>query len=396
MASSLNNPQANSRFQSAFSCEHNPKMLKDFLKDDSYSSNPCKASPVLLRSRSRKAAETTISAIHKVINVVKFFPFSSVKSPLVLPRFVSRKLSMRSRNRSENFQEVSVTVKVKDILRWRSFRDLVEEKSPRCTTTTAASAATTEFASTTTSRHDFTEEILPFRCSEHSVFLYKNGVEIDENCLPKETVGQPTNDTSGTTRNLKGELSFEESEQHSPVSVLDSLFQEEDESTSPFHHQSFANIERRRCRLMQRIQEFSSLFEGEKLVFDQDEEVEINAAEEKAKQLLGHVKAIGSAKNYDSHLDHILLDFFRFELATKGNFDDFELDCDLLRQAKSWINGEYNESFEWEMRENYVNDMERGLMWKNKFKEEQEELAMDLEIEVLRDLFGEFLDDFIT
>ncbi|KAL2461626.1 hypothetical protein Adt_45046 [Abeliophyllum distichum] len=371
-------------------------MLKDFLRDDSYSSNPCKASPVLLRSRSRKAAETTISAIHKVINVVKFFPFSSV-NPLVLPRSVSRKLSRRSRNRSENFQEVSVTLKVKDILRWRSFRDLVEEKSPWCTTTTTA--ATTALPSTATSIHDCTEEILPFQCSENALFLNKNGVEIDEKCLPKQTVGQPTNDTSGTTRNLKGELSFEESEQHSPVSVLDSLFQEEDESISPFHHQSFANIERRRCRLMQRIQEFSSLFEGEKPVYDQDEEVEVNAAEEKAKQLLGHVKAIGSAKNYESHLDHILLDFFSFELATKGNFDDFELDCEILRHAKSWINGEYNESFEWEMhemRENYVNDMERGLTWKNKFKEEQEDLAMDLEIEVLRDLFGEFLDDFIT
>ncbi|CAI9764824.1 unnamed protein product [Fraxinus pennsylvanica] len=362
-------------------------MLKDFLRDDYYSSNPCKTSPVLLRSRSRKAAETTISAIYKVINVVKLFKFSSVKSPLVLPRSFSRKLSRGSRNRSESFQDVSVTVKVKDILRWRSFRDLVEEKSPPGTTTTAALATTMEF-------HNFSEENIPFWCSENAVFLDENGVEIGETCLPKKTVGQPTNDISVTTRNPKGELSFEESEQHSPFSVLDSLYREDEESISPFQQKIFANVENRQCQLMQRIQEFEKA--EEKSIFDTEEVDEVNATEEKAKQLLGHVKARELAKNYEEnpYLDHILLDFFRFKLATKGNFDDFEVDCVILRQAKSWINGEYNDSFEWAMQ--YVKDMERGLMWNNKLKEEQKKLAMDLEIEILRNLFAELLDDFLT
>ncbi|KAL0425933.1 UNVERIFIED_CONTAM: hypothetical protein Sradi_1128100 [Sesamum radiatum] len=87
-------------------CENRPMMLKDFLRDDSHtslngyprnsrmlliSSQPNKPSGVLIRSRSKKAAATTISAIHKVINVVKLFQFGSVRSPLVLPRSISRK-----------------------------------------------------------------------------------------------------------------------------------------------------------------------------------------------------------------------------------------------------------------------------------------------------------------
>lgn len=146
MASSSPSPLAR------LSLERRPKLLKEFLlQDDPYSSNDFGSYPnkyihgstiirsnkgsshQLLRSRSSRAATATISAINKVISIVKFLPFTSVKSPSIFPRNISRKLSRKNnykKSQKHNVdQDVSVKVKVKDILRWKSFRDLAEEKS---------------------------------------------------------------------------------------------------------------------------------------------------------------------------------------------------------------------------------------------------------------------------
>ncbi|KAL2477762.1 uncharacterized protein Fot_46882 [Forsythia ovata] len=329
-------------------------MLKDFLKEDSFScssndfrSNVTdhKPSPILLRSRS-KAAATTFYALNKVIKAVKFFPFASVKSPLVLPRSISRKLSRRTRNRNENFPQVSV--KVKDILRWRSFRDLAEEKATplyfsssfpiHCTTTTTATTGST---STTTS------------CSKRSSWY-----DSDFTAADSPSWGGENDESWGskTRRNPEGELSFEEAEQHSPVSVLVSPFCEDEESIFPFHP-SFA---KRKCMVMQRYQEFKSLIELENLG--------------------------------ESHVDNLLFDFFKNELAKNAKLGEFD-DCENLQNtAKSWIDGEYEEVKK-DMKEASVKDMEKGLDWKE-FKEEQQEMAMELEIRLLSDLFDELLNDF--
>lgn len=210
MASSCPSPLAR------LSLERRPKLLKEFLlQDDPYScsSNPkklCKSntstqnfhgsrinirsnnkgSSQLLRSRSSRAATATISAIHKVINIVKFLPFASVKkSPSIFPRSISRKLSRRinhkkgqKHGKNNVDRDVAVTVKVKDILRWKSFRDLAEEKSTpldssyspyRCATATTTTTTTTTTSSKRTSwcDSDFTAEDLPSWWGENGEFL---------------------------------------------------------------------------------------------------------------------------------------------------------------------------------------------------------------------------------
>ncbi len=150
-----------------------PRMLKDFLNDISHScsSTGFKSLPrhpnsqfftydKLLRSRS-KAASTTISAFQAMINAVK-------KSPSILPRSLSRRLSRKKQNTTS---EVKITVRIKDIIRWTSFRDLVEEKSQPMDFSSSPHHCTTTTITTTTSRSsssgsswcesDFTSEYLP-------------------------------------------------------------------------------------------------------------------------------------------------------------------------------------------------------------------------------------------
>ncbi|KAA8520571.1 hypothetical protein F0562_014827 [Nyssa sinensis] len=225
-----------------------PLMLKDFLSDNSNScsSNGFRSFPrqptvrhilefdfkadnivtsKLLRSRSR-AASTTISAIHKaseiVIKAVRHLPFASVKSPSVLPRSVSRRLLKREfwkKCRNDDVGQISVTVRVKDILRWRSFRDLVEELQPPLDS--------------------------PFWSADAVGYagVVEREVAVVKKCLPEFGVGRDSMEaTTGETVEPKGELLFEEKELHSPVSVHDFPF-EEDEGSFSSCHQSLANME---------------------------------------------------------------------------------------------------------------------------------------------------------
>ncbi|KAL3630287.1 hypothetical protein CASFOL_023271 [Castilleja foliolosa] len=47
------------------------------------------------------------------------------------------------------------------------------------------------------------------------------------------------------------------------------------------------------------------------------------------------------------------------------------------------------------MRGAYVKDMEKEVSW-NKFKQEQEEMSIELEVMVLNELIDEALVDFLT
>lgn len=164
-----------------FPLDHRPRMLKDFLTDDSNSScastgfKSFPGKPILLQTdlndselltcRSR-AASTTISAFQAMINAVKNIHLTAIKSPSILPKSLSRRLSSSERNscrcretETENEKEnenketqTKIPVTIKDIMRWKSFRDINEEKSQpldlassphHCTTTTTATTATT-------------------------------------------------------------------------------------------------------------------------------------------------------------------------------------------------------------------------------------------------------------
>ena len=102
--------------------ERRPPMLKDFLLRDLDSNNSCSSAgfasfprrlptPALKRSRSlsRAAADATLSALHWLLNAVR----ASLPLPSVAVKSSKKKAS-------------SAGVRVKDILRWNSFRDLID------------------------------------------------------------------------------------------------------------------------------------------------------------------------------------------------------------------------------------------------------------------------------
>ncbi|KAJ8573265.1 hypothetical protein K7X08_009776 [Anisodus acutangulus] len=439
MASSFPSPLAR------LSLERRPKLLKEFLlQDDPYSCSPndfgshprklCKSTSTqnipnihdsrirsknaqLFRSRSSRAATATVSAINKFINIVKFLPFASAKSPFIFPRSISRKLSKRPTNYKKNQrqcnnvnQDVSVTVKVKDILRWKSFRDLAEEKSTplnssyspyRCATT----ITTTSSKRTSWCDSDFTAEDLPSWWGENGEFSgeLEGGMKKvgRKNILEESTVGGYCR---GTTKSInKEDLCFDENEQHSPVSVLESPFQEDDEERITgfsFHH-NLANLDKRKSMLIQRIQQFESLaeentdFKGEEEELKEDEEIQ--EIEVKANQLLSNLKETEDCE--DNYMDdQPLFDLFWNELITSKMHQNNVDHEKLMREAKSWINGDYYGEFEWEIedkREAYIKDMEGVANW-NKFEEEKQELILDLEFEVFNDLVHEVLEDVFS
>ncbi|KAL3618686.1 hypothetical protein CASFOL_037505 [Castilleja foliolosa] len=384
----------NTRFEDIYS--DRPMMLKDYLRDDYYSqyshtsSSLCKSTAssksntqpltvVLLKSWSKKVTTTKISAVQKVINAVKFLQF--VKSPsAILPRSKSRKLGKDKKDISGDHvtvEEEKVKVKVKDILRWRSFRDTVEDEStpldypssPNRTTTTTTTSSCSKSSSWCDS--DFTAEgELPFWRGEN-----------DEGNLGKKCFGS----NAALLKNTKGNWSNEECEQQSPVSVFDSPFQEVTSSrflpiVSDFETISLKSKHTRKHNLSDEI----AICKG------------VNAVEQKAKQLLSNVKEESQIKQVND--DHMIYDFFMHELSINGKLHDFEFDREILSMAKSWINGEYDESYEWEvenMRGAYVKDMEKEISW-NKFKQEQDEMSIGLEIMVLNELIDEALVDFLT
>ncbi|KAL4621763.1 hypothetical protein ACB092_06G252600 [Castanea dentata] len=406
-----------------------PRMLKDFLNDTSNSCTstgfkslprqPCNpnaqvftnnTNSKLLRSSS-KAASTTISALQAMINAVKNFPLK--KSQSILPRSLSRRLARKKPS------EVKITIRVKDIIRWTSFRDLVEEKSQpldfnsspsHCTTTTITTGSTNTTCSSNNSswcESDFTSEYLPSWGGGNSQDNVVNEVDVGKKYLPlvgedclKTTTGTETYADVGPN----GELWCDEKEQQSPVSVLNFQVGEGEESFSSFTR-SLANMERTRQNLLQKIQLFESLAKLEP--FNQEEcmsmeentkfdEEEPDEFEKKVSELF--VKTRSTVDIGNAGVELLLLDFFRDELTTKRcqtKMDDDEFDSEVVSTAKAWVRGEHNGLHEWGIehkREAYISDMYRRERWSN-FEGEQEELAFEFESGILGDLLDEVLVD---
>lgn len=171
-----------------------PRMLKDFLIDNDpnscsssgFESFPRRRSSIrsliqndvndvaknnsnkasFLRSRSKAAASTTISAFLAIINTVKTIQLNSVvkvKPPSMFPRIsLSRKLSSKKKRKStttatatatkkEIINDFKITVRVKDIMRWKSFRDLELEEKPQPQPSDLASSPDHQCTTTTNS-----------------------------------------------------------------------------------------------------------------------------------------------------------------------------------------------------------------------------------------------------
>ncbi|RVX00972.1 hypothetical protein CK203_022834 [Vitis vinifera] len=370
----------------AFQIERRPRMLKDFLIDDSnscssngFKSFPRKAShctvrnllecdggergsnsnkkSTFLRSRSTAAA-TTISAFQKASEIV----INAVKSPSFLQRSLKRRFWRR--NSTEERGMTVTVIRVKDIVRMRSFRDVIEEKSaPSDSTGSITTTATTSSNGSSWCGSDFTADYVQSWSGNSEEYSGANAVKVGEKYLPGVGDGN-ANTTTRTTMSIDaGELRCEEKEQHSPVSVLDCPFTEDAE---PF---SF---------------------------FIRDEEEE--EAEEKAMQLLDQVKAAGSVEFSKANLnDDLLLEFFRDELMkiSRGNQTvDKEVDAEILKIAEAWLKGEFEWGVETE-KEACIRDMERGGRWR-KFEEEEEEMALELEVLVFEILEDELLGDLFV
>jgi hypothetical protein len=172
--------------------QHRPRKLKDFLNDnpDSCSSTGFKSFP---RDLNSKAASTRFSAFQALINAVKKLPFTStIKSQSIFPRSLSRRLSKKNRRPSKP-REIKITVRVKDIVRWASFRDLLEEKSRsldfapsphHCTTTTGSTPTTCSSNGSSWCESDFTWEYLP-SWSSNSQECGETEVHVGKTHLPR-------------------------------------------------------------------------------------------------------------------------------------------------------------------------------------------------------------------
>lgn len=135
-------------------------------------------------------------------------------------------------------------------------------------------------------------------------------------------------------------------------------------------------------------------------VFEEEGEDEVEreqfGVEERARGLLYHVKETSSAVSYKADVDQLLLDFFKYELSERNNqTDDDDFNYEMVSMAKAWMNGEH-EALEWGLehkREAYIRHMHKVEKW-SKFKDEQEELALEIEDEILNYLVDELLVDY--
>ncbi|XP_048320890.2 uncharacterized protein LOC107432662 [Ziziphus jujuba] len=459
MASSgISFPHTNFQQRKLFPIERRPRTLKDFLNENS---NSCSSSwfksfhrqpfqpnvietiKIQRQMRLKAASSPTISAFQAVINAVKNITFTTVKSPSFLPRSLSRRLSKKETKKNQekaNQGKTTASVRIKDILRWKSFRDLVDQEisppvdftpSPNhhCTTTTSFTTGSTTDSSTSACNSygsswcdsDFTAQLSPsWRGNSNSDGF--DGDEIDDDlrkiqnnvpCVSRDSKAGKAGAEDYTAVGPKvGELLFgDENEQQSPVSVLDFHFREDENPLSTFD-QSLDSMNRTNQKLMQKINWFeslaklepvdldkwtsmeeSSIFEEERK--DEDEGVRFGG-EERARELLYHDKETSSTVSRKTDVDQLLLDFFKYKLSERNNqTEDDDFNFEMVRIAEAWMNGEH-EVLEWGLeykREAYIRHMHKLEKW-SKFEDEQEELALEIEAGILNHLVDELLVDY--
>ncbi|KDP25516.1 hypothetical protein JCGZ_20672 [Jatropha curcas] len=466
MASTIN--------QTPYLIEKRPLTLKDYLRDDlsSCSSNGFKSFPrrqccntvrflletdlntnakqrrrrdqqIFKRSRSSKAASSTISALQKaseaVINAVKLLPFpssSSIKTPspsvqtrtrkggILLPRSLSRKLFKKSFWRKDSHTERQDI----EIKRWRLFREFLAERDKPSghSSSTVTTAFTTTGLSRSSSSNSWTESEFTRHSGNSESYSCRNAAAEGEKDLPSEKkvsggVGVAVGEDAIThsVENTKEWPNEEEKEQFSPVSVLDCPFQDEEEISSPFHT-SLVRMEGAKKKLMAKIRTFESLDQLKPLNLEKQieladleddsldkfstqacslsNEVE-KCTEREADELLKLVKATTPS---NSKADTMLLDFFKEKILENNTNDNKILGYKEFKKeleaAQDWINGDPKEMIlGWEVKDNrhiYIKDMERNGKWRN-FGEEKEELVLELELEVFTSLVDEALLDLL-
>ncbi|KAF3795624.1 hypothetical protein EJ110_NYTH04236 [Nymphaea thermarum] len=516
-----------------------PLMLKDFLRDASPSrdsnrkwhrNQSSNESPTTMRnlldmdSKSSKRtglvlsrpASTTLSALHKASEViVRLLPFSSRTPPQkrqgnavirrqnvnklssILRRVasmreprtprggLSRRISaaMRSLSRREPCikRDVEVQVRVRDIVRWRSFGDEEEipylqyhnSKTPPREELSTADGTSDSCSSSRTSSCTWSEsESLSnsqsgcgsSECSvvsgalnnkmlllsyhrevkdgvddefQKSSFVqpptdtpihslgFNRAVEMKEasdslngadTCCPsgqKEDVQQLGRANDGCTmcRAIEG---YEEKEQFSPVSVLDFPFEDEDEGATTSFEESLADIERKRQQLLHKIGRYESLSKLDPVDLERefaltefellDEDVEsftgyhdgnagdeVENAEEYIREIILDYLDETTKRNW-LPFESLVIDVFREELSSAGEVGADELVGIAVGRVKEWViqTGSVDQS-----REFCLKELERSQDWR-KFVMDEEEVAAEMEVDILWSLVDDLLIDLMV
>ncbi|XP_057978255.1 uncharacterized protein LOC131164805 [Malania oleifera] len=437
--------------------------VRYFLEIDVKATRDSKSSSKLLRTRSRATA-STISALQRaseaVISAVKSLPFPSVRSQAVrnrgkngfLPRSISRKLLRRSFWRKAEKREAKIE-------RWKTFRDLLDEKQkpsdqnprPRASSTTTTTTTTSATASTTTtstastssasnswSDSEFTAEFLQCSSGNSECSTGENDAVESQKFFPEDELVSPPVEaapaTAGGEENReKVWPQEEEKEQFSPVSVLDFQFDHDDDDDDNDNCASYGPTldllkGTKQMRNTRRAESLAQLdpvdLEKRMALFELDDEFygtalqsrsmcspncyiffnqeEEDLVEQKARELLKLITIpVGSVK---LKADNVLVDFFVEKISGHKNplsrrSDGFG--CELLKAAESWMEEKCRDSYEdqcWEVRGSrkaYVEDMEEGG-WLGKLEEDREEVALVVEAGVLASLVSELLVDIVS
>ncbi|RZC72812.1 hypothetical protein C5167_048289 [Papaver somniferum] len=278
------------------------------------------------KSSSTTTTSTTISALQKasvaVINVVKYLTFSSssssssklssISSPSSssrkqgnsLSRSVSKKLKStsfwRKNNSEKNNRKVEKEIikdagRVKDIMKWKSFRDLQKRSSSSLSIQTITTTTNTIYSWSPSSSDS---ECDTHHSREFKSFKHKKDADSDLHCSSSVSIStgisssvcppeiddsDKLNQKCSTNQEIveeeeeeeisipKGDLRGEQSHQYgkvqqfnSPVSTLDFPSEEDEEessssSSSSLFQSSLGNMEKSKKKLMQKIRRFEGL-----------------------------------------------------------------------------------------------------------------------------------------
>ncbi|KAI3913721.1 hypothetical protein MKW98_011782 [Papaver atlanticum] len=275
------------------------------------------------KSSSTTATSTTISALQKasvaVINVVKYLTFSSSSSSSSklsslsssstssrkqgnsLSRSFSKKLKSKSFWRKDNSEKNNRKVekeiikdagRVKDIMKWKSFRDLQKRSSSSLSIQTITTTTNTIYSWSPSSSDSECDTQDNHHSHEFKSFKQKKDTDSDLHCSSSISISTgisisecPADDSSqkcsSTNQEIveeeeeisiqKGDLRGEQGHQYgkvqqfnSPVSTLDFPSEEDEEETSSsssssLFQSSLANMEKSKKKLMQKIRRFEGL-----------------------------------------------------------------------------------------------------------------------------------------
>ncbi|KAK4751705.1 hypothetical protein SAY87_020503 [Trapa incisa] len=368
----------------------------------------------LRRSRS-KVASMTISAMEAIFKVVRTLPMTLSKH--------QSSLAIESPNKTRKMEEEpddssKVAVRLKDIIRWSSFGDMIEKEEPQsleelvassspkdCTTaTTVWTNSTSSSSSLSWYDSDFSSDCSP-PWSSNTVTLReqfaldsKSAVSstphFEPGSEPVQTVESFLHFSHRQEESIEVHAAWNECKGESPVSVIEYEIGEDGEWRWSFQ------------RSPPHVNISSKQGEREEEECEEDEEPSFSL-EDKATGLLNKVRAFASENgiSFKCNEERLLLDFFRSELpeGIRFRFDIGSGDEDygeLVRRAESWVRGDGHSgsNYQWGIdgkKDAYLRDMEKGGTW-SKFEEDQRRMVVEMESGVWSLLLDELLGDIFA